>query len=104
SRQAFEQLAKNFGYNTLLVWVQIDEATAHRRSTSKSYGKNDPTRILLPDEVFDRYAKRTAAPNHRENTVVISGKHTFASQAKAVVKKLVTPREETAFLANNGNK
>ncbi|MEO7904367.1 MAG: hypothetical protein ABIR91_01085, partial [Candidatus Saccharimonadales bacterium] len=43
---------------------------------------------------YDRVVKRFNAPLPTETFIVISGKHTYASQAKVVLKRLSTPRTE----------
>ena len=47
----------------------------------------------MDEETFTRVSKLFTAPRPAEAVVVISGKHTFASQARTVLKKLVTPRD-----------
>jgi predicted kinase len=77
------------GYETLLVWVQTDPATAKSR-----YQKDDkPNRASSPQE-YDKLVKRFIPPTAIEKPVVISGKHTYATQAKVILKKLSEPRAE----------
>jgi len=77
--------AREAGYELLLVWVQTDPITAKNRALKA--GKKD----LSADE-YDRAVKRFTSPNNVEKPVVISGKHTYASQAKTVLKRLSAPR------------
>lgn len=81
-RMAIAKLAREAEYETLFVWVQTDEATARSRSKQ-----------LTSDE-FSKRLKRFTPLNTAEKSLVISGKHTYASQAKVVLKKLSTPRAE----------
>lgn len=68
---------KKAGYQTLLLWVQIDEPTAEARSR----------RQISPEEYS--YRRRLFSPPHpTEHPLVISGKHTYASQAKVVLNYL----------------
>ena len=76
---------KAAGYEVLLVWVQTDASTAKLRSM-KATGKSS-------DE-YDRVAKRFTPPAAPEKPVVISGKHTYATQAKVVLQRLSAPRAE----------
>lgn len=91
-RLELARLARKAGYETLFVWVQTDLATAKGRSTKELKDKTSPT---LPADEFDRRVKRFTAPNAIEKPMVISGKHTYASQAKVVLKKLSAPRAST---------
>jgi predicted kinase len=74
------------GYVPLYVWAQVDADTAMARA-SKTSGVGQ-------DEYRDRM-KRFSPPHPTEKALVISGKHTFATQAKAVLKKLSSPRAAT---------
>ncbi len=86
SRTERSELTKRLkadGYVTMFVWVQIDTDTA----ISRAY------RTSRVDEASYRERMRAFSPPHpTEKALVISGKHTFATQAKAVLKKLASPR------------
>ena len=75
--------AREHGYVPLFVWVQTDLDTAMSRS-AKTNGMNQ--------DDFNASLKRFGQPHATERALVISGKHTFATQAKAVLKKLSAPR------------
>lgn len=83
--------ARRAGYEPLLVWVQTEPAAAEARATRQT--KNSTNRIISLDE-FDRAVRRFTAPAATEKPVVISGKHTYATQAKVVLKRLTGPRAE----------
>jgi predicted kinase len=89
SRIDLSKKAHAAGYSTLLVWVQTDQATAKGRSVRQT--KNDAHHILTPEE-YDKAIKRFSPPAATEKPVVISGKHTYATQAKVILKKLSEPR------------
>jgi len=91
ARQDLAKQARATGYEPLLVWVQTDPATAETRATRAT--KASTNRIVTPEE-FDRALKRFTPPATTERPVVISGKHTYASQAKMVLKRLSGPRAE----------
>jgi predicted kinase len=74
---------KQAGYAPLYVWVQVDTETAMARSHRAS-GIN-------ADEYQGRM-RRFTPPHQSEHALVISGKHTFATQAKAVLRKISGPR------------
>jgi predicted kinase len=94
TRTARAELAKKIRsaeYEPLLVWVQTDEATARARATKPS---KDRPGAVLDQDTYDRKIKRFTAPTPPEKPIVISGKHTYASQAKAVLGRLSAPRAE----------
>jgi predicted kinase len=90
-RLSLRKQANEAGYDTLLVWVQTDEATTRYRSVSR---KQEDQEALSLDE-YSKAVKRFTPPLANEPHVVISGKHTYATQAKVVLKKLVMPREQS---------
>lgn len=82
--------ARAAGYEPLFIWVQTDPQTAKSRAL-KARKKQGYT---LED--YKKAEERFAAPSSSEQPVVISGKHTYATQAKAVLKRLSAPRAEIA--------
>lgn len=93
-------------YGVLLVWVQTDEATAKYRSMKRSNKKKDDQyNFSLTGEEYDKQAKKFGSPATNEQHVVISGKHTYATQAKVVLKRLVAPRSEANIkIVNHENR
>lgn len=89
-RQAIAQTARSHGYEPLFVWVQTESATARQRALKAT--KNKPA---LSSERFDTLIGRFTTPNEAEKAVVISGKHTYASQLKIVLQRLIGPRPST---------
>ncbi len=85
--------ARKRGYEVLFIWVQTDLATAKDRSIKPA---KQATNRQLSGEQYLRILKRFTPPSAVEHTVVISGKHTYASQAKVVLKKLSAPRAAIA--------
>lgn len=89
-REALRNLAASAGYKTLFVWTQTDEATAKARfiKASRKNGHH---------AVGARYEALLGAfvpPNEKEQPyVVVSGKHTYATQAKAVLKTLALGKQ-----------
>jgi len=82
--------AREGGYEPLLLWVQTDSVTTKARATRD---KSKTGRILTDDQ-YEQAARRFTAPNALEKPIVISGKHTYATQAKVVLQKLSAPRAE----------
>lgn len=94
ARAAVSRLAKAAGYDTLLIWVQTDEVTAKTRATKQQRTSHLVTPLPpLSPEIFTARIKRFSKPSPLEKQVVISGKHTYATQAKVVLRKLVEGRE-----------
>ena len=89
-RANFAKLAHTHGYEPLFVWVQTDPDTAYLRATRPSRANRDKL-LLVPDARYQQLLKRFTLPSEAEKAVVISGKHTYATQAKAVLKRLAEP-------------
>lgn len=83
-RAGLTRLARRAGYKTLTVWVQTDPATAIKRTLQVDSN--------LTIDTYNRSLRRFTPPSLTENHVVISGKHTSASQIKAILRKLSEPR------------
>ena len=93
-RTAIERQAVKHGYGKMVIWVQTDEPTCIARSMKRSAKrKTDELNATMGIESFERYKKQLSPPTPTENVVVISGKHTFPTQARVILKKLVTPRD-----------
>lgn len=90
-RMALARKARSAEYEILFIWVQTDPATAKARALQPK--KKDEDTSLSIDE-YNKLLKRFTPPNATEKPLVISGKHTYASQAKVVLKKLSAPRAE----------
>ncbi len=89
-RQELAKLAKHAGYETLFVWVQTDTASAKSR-----FIKSQKTDKLKAADIFENEFRKFTAPNSHEKHMVISGKHTYASQLKIVLTKLADSRPNT---------
>jgi hypothetical protein len=99
------QFANNADYDTLTIWVQTDEPTAKKRATHRNAKRpGDELNTSLTTDQFAAYAKRIQTPQPRENYVVVSGKHTYATQARMVLRKLAAPRAIKADQAPARNK
>jgi predicted kinase len=86
SRQALAKQAAKAGYETLFVWVQVDTPTA--KSRAKKQG--------ISSEVFDQHTRAFTSLAESEPFIVISGKHTYPTQLKIVLKRLSAPRVAAA--------
>jgi len=80
-RSEFAKFLRAQGYAPLFVWVQIDQETARYRSNRRTASSTSIAGHFSP-------------PHASEKAVVVSGKHTYATQAKVVLKHLSAPRSE----------
>jgi shikimate kinase len=85
-REALVRKLIKSGYRPLIVWVQTDTTEAFRRAS-----RPFPAGSSIDTETFERLLDVFQAPGEKEKMVVISGKHTYASQLKIILKQLATP-------------
>ena len=84
-RQALTKQATEQGYDVLFVWVQTDPAAAKNRALKQRQ---------FTAEMFADQSRRFTALKSSEQFVVISGKHTYASQLKIVLRRLSQPHQQ----------
>jgi ATP-dependent protease HslVU (ClpYQ) ATPase subunit len=80
---------KKAGYRPLVVWVQTETYEAKRRAL-----KAAPNGSGLSDTAFDTAVRVFQAPLSLDKATVISGKHTYATQLKVVLKQLAGSRPD----------
>jgi hypothetical protein len=96
-RQELAKLAKKKGYGSLLVWVQTDERSARFRATNRKPNREgDKLNASMTIEAFATAKAAFMAPGKGEDFVVISGKHTYSTQAKVVLRRFVTTQPPAA--------
>jgi predicted kinase len=78
------------GYQPLIVWVQTDSVEARRRAT-KPY----PDGSGLSNKEFDSAVDAFQPPVAQEKALVISGKHTYATQLKIVLRQIASSVDRT---------
>ncbi len=83
ARAELVRAARMAGYKVLFVWVQTDLATAKSRWTKSR---------RADESEFEQLMRQFSAPHESEPFVVISGRHTYSTQAKTVLRKLTQPR------------
>jgi predicted kinase len=94
ARQRFTRMAKESGYEPLMVWVQTEPSTAEQRATKPMRARDEKVpRSPISKERYDQLSRNFTPPNATEKSVVISGKHTYAVQAKVVLKRLARTLE-----------
>lgn len=87
-RTELARFLRDHHYQPLFVWVQTDTETAKQRSAKQ--------KKIHPDN-FASALKQFSPPHASEKVTVISGKHTYASQAKIVLKHLSAERTAQAI-------
>lgn len=88
-RRQIVALAKQHGYVPLFIWVQTEPTTAEIRAVRQKGA-------TMSKAVYDERVASFEFLTNVEPVLVISGKHTYAAQARTVLKKLVTDRPSVA--------
>lgn len=88
-RRMLRDLARKQKFAPVLVWIQIDAESAFNRVIKRDRRKiDDKYSSPIDRTTFEDLAGAMQNPNMDEDYVVISGKHTFATQKHNVYKKL----------------
>ena len=87
-RRALRDLARRAHAEPLLVWLQVDSDSAFARTTKRDRRRADDKHAAVYDRpTFDRLIAAMQNPQH-EDYIVVSGKHVFATQLSAFMKRL----------------
>lgn len=88
-RRALRELANKAGAQPLVVWFQVDLESAYTRTAKRDRRRSDD-RFAAPmsQAAFKNIVTHMQNPDTTEQYVVISGKHLFATQLSAMMKKL----------------
>lgn len=84
-RQRLAKVARDAGYRVLTVWVQTDADTAFSRAKK---AREEEFAAALSRPLFDQFARQFTQPQINEASVVLSGKHTFVTQLRTLVRKI----------------
>ena len=88
-RREIRQLAKQNKAETLLVWIQIDHASAFNRANKRDRRKTDDKYTeSIDEERFNNIVKHMQNPELSEDNIVVSGKHNYSTQRNAILKKM----------------
>lgn len=88
-RRVLRDMARKHKAQPLLIWVQIDPDSAASRVTKRDRRKTDDKYAAPMDRsALEQIATRMQNPSQAEEYVVISGKHTYATQQHMVFKKM----------------
>ena len=87
-RREMRNIARKIKAEQLLVWLQIDSASAFARLGRRDKRKaDDKYATPYTADSFEKYIQKMQNPKN-EDYIVVSGKHTFNTQRSAVIKKL----------------
>lgn len=88
-RREIRQLAKQNKAETLLVWIQIDHASAFSRANKRDRRRTDDKYTPSIDENrFNNIVKHMQNPELSEDNIVVSGKHNYSTQRNTILKKM----------------
>lgn len=90
-RAILVKIAKDAGYQPIFIWVQTELMAAKKRALKPTNGQ-----LAMTGEQFDIKLNQFSPPHINEPTVVISGKHTYNTQLKIVLKSMIIPVPITA--------
>lgn len=82
NRTEMRNLARHYGYDPALIWIQTDIATIRLRLKQKYRN------VSKAKSAFEEAVAEIEAPTEVEKPIILSGKHTFETQTKHVVKGL----------------
>lgn len=91
ARREMADRARKNGYQVLTIVVQTDKPTSERRATHRSDRKiGDQYKQSLTTEQWEQAEKEYVEPDTMaKNVCVISGKHTYNTQVKSVLRKMI---------------
>jgi predicted kinase len=84
-RRQVIKAAETAGYQPMLIWVQTDPKTTKSRARTK-----------LTNAQFEEAVNSLEPPTAKEQPIVVSGKHTFDTQIKVILKQLYAQRSQQA--------
>ncbi len=88
-RRELRNVASSAKAESILVWLQIDSASAQARLNRRDKRKSDDKYAKdYSEKSFKEYIHKMQNPKD-EDYIVISGKHTSKMQTNAVIKKLL---------------
>ncbi len=82
-RASLEKIVTRLKYTPLFVWVQTDTNESLKRATSRRMGDE-----RLTEAEFDAILLSFEPPEAKEGAAVISGRHAYPTQLKAVLKHM----------------
>lgn len=93
-RRRYAQLARQHGYQPVVIWVQNVDAESKRRAVRLN--RQAPKDFLITPELFDDLKQRFTPPNEVERPIAISGKHAFKMQYRSVLNRIANEARASA--------
>lgn len=88
-RRELREMARKAHAEHVLVWLQIDTESAFARVGKRDRRRSDDKYAMpLNRQMFDKVIGGMQNPQTTEDYVVVSGKHVFAMQRSAFMKRL----------------
>ncbi len=81
-RVKLRNLLRDYGYDPALIWVQTDVSTIRTRLKKRCRS------VPKAKEIYEHAVSSMEAPAESEKPIILSGKHTFETQCRHVVKGL----------------
>lgn len=106
-RKRVREIAHEMKAASLLVWLQVDAETTFERTQKRDHRKADDKYAIDYTEDDYRNVLGNMQNPANEDYLVVSGKHTFATQRSSVVKRLfdmriLSPEDATANMVKPG--
>jgi predicted kinase len=90
ARKMVSTIAKANKAESIIVWLQIDVESCFSRIVNRDHRKiDDKYSEKLDRSSFDNRIVKMQNPGESENFVVMSGKHVFSTQKRALYKKML---------------
>jgi len=87
-RRRVREMAHEAKAASLLVWLQVDPETTFERTSKRDHRKADDKYAMeYTEDIYRQILAYMQNPN-MEDYIVVSGKHTFATQRSSVIKRL----------------
>lgn len=81
-RMEMRNLLREYGYEPALIWIQTDVATIRARLKARFKS------VKRAKDFYEAAVSVIEAPNDNEHAIILSGKHTFETQARHVLAGL----------------
>jgi predicted kinase len=107
-RRELREMARKAHAEHVLIWLQIDTESAFARVGKRDRRRSDDKyAVPLNRQMFDKLIGGMQNPQTTEDYVVVSGKHVFAMQRSAFMKRLrelglITPEEASPSMIKPG--
>ena len=87
-RAEIRNILRAAGYEPTLIWIQTDLATIRLRMKMRYRS------VSAAKEAYDKAVADLEAPTDIEKPLILSGKHTFDTQARHVLAGLATTEQK----------